>query len=407
MTSHAVSGPVTSTSTRASDPRIGRARWTVLIVAVLVLVPKLILAWRTGGTRDVGTWQIFAAGVKSKGPVGVYSINFHTSHRLYNHPPLVGWLLELLNYLSSVGIRLRFSLRAIASVADVGSALLTFEIVRRRSSLLRAVAAGMIVGASPVLVLISGYHGNTDPIFVALVLLGTFLLVDMEMAILGGAALALALSIKIVPVVVLPALVVYVVKYRRPLLAKTTAGFGVVFIALWAVPVLTQWKSIKDNVLGYSGVGARQWGPIQIARQAHDAGLVQFLSGPGKNLSLILACLIPAAIVWQRGDYAVQGVCLALVVFLALSPAFGVQYLAWALAASCILSVWLGTLYNVFAGTLLFLTYNHWNKGFPWTRIVSGHLTPFEVNVGLVAWFVLVVLVGYELFVGSGLRRVR
>jgi hypothetical protein len=370
----------------------------VLLVAGLFLLVKLLLAWRSGGTEDIATWQTFAAGVKDKGPIDVYSIDFmKTSHRLYNHPPLAGWLLELANGLSSVGIHLRFTLRAVASIADVCSALLTFEIVRRRSSLPHAITAGMIVGASPVLLLISGYHGNTDPIFVALVLLGAFLLVDKEMAVAGGAALALALSIKIVPIVVLPTLAVYLVRHRRSLLPRTIAAFGAVCITVWAVPVLTEWDSIRDNVFGYTGIASRQWGLVQLAKAAHSTGLVDFMIRSGKTISFSIACLVPAAIVWRRCDYAVQGVCLALVMFLALSPAFGVQYLAWALAASCILNIRFAALYNLLAGLFLYFVYDHWNSGLPWTHIARGQkLTSFEVDVGLAVWVVLALLARHE-----------
>ena len=399
MSSSLQSQPLGPSSPLANERRIGRGRRAVLLVAVLVLIPKLLLAWRTGGTGDIGTWETFAAGVKEKGPVGVYSIDFwRTSNRLYNHPPLAGWLLELMNGLSPHGLQLRFSLRAIASIADVGSALLTFEILRRRSPLPHAIAAGMLVGASPVLVLISGYHGNTDPLFVALVLLGAFLLVDKQMALMGGAALALALSIKIVPVVVLPTLAVYVVRYQRDLLRRTSLGFAVVFIVLWAAPLLTEWHAIVHHVIGYSGIASRQWGFVALAKRFHTVGLVNFLNGPGKDLCILLACAVPAAIVWRRPDYAVQGVCLALVMFLTLSPAFGVQYLAWALAAACILNLRMAALYSAVAALFLFLVYDHWNRGLPWTGISGGErLTAVEVNFGLAAWFVLVVLVVNQL----------
>ena len=179
------------------------------------------------------------------------------------------------------------------------------------------------------------------------------------------------------------------------------------FTALWAGPVLTEWHAIRDNVIGYSGITSRQWGLVQIFRQAGDHGVVDFLNGPGKNVCGLVACLVPALIVWRRRDYAVQGVCLSLVLFLALSPAFAVQYLAWPLAAACILNISFGAIFNVLAGTFCFLVYNHWNRGLPWIKIARGqHLTSPEVDLALVIWLILTVLAVYQLALAARAPRI-
>lgn len=378
---------------------VRRARWTCVLVAALALGPKLLIAWRTGGTEDVSAYTHFAADVAEKGPVGVYSIDFGSiAQPVYNHPPLMGWYLQAANALSQYGTPVGFTIRAVSSWADVFSSLLCFEILRRRTSVPRALTAGLLVSVSPVLFLISGYHGNTDPLFVMLALLGAYLLVDREIPVFGGAALALAVSVKIVPIVVLPTLAVYLVRYRRDLLLRAASGFAVVFAALWAAPVLTQWPHLKHNVIEYSGISARQWGLVELSKSAGANGVTQWLIGPGKTLAVVFACLVPALVVWRRRDYAIEGVCLALVMFLALSPAFGVQYLAWALAAGYILDIWIGTVYNVLGGLFLYLMYDHWNGGLPWVRVANGRLfTTGEVMLGLVIWAVLIVMVVYEL----------
>jgi len=52
--------------------RPARARTTVLLIALLFLVSKLVIAAMTYGTNDVSYWIDFARGVALKGPVGVY-----------------------------------------------------------------------------------------------------------------------------------------------------------------------------------------------------------------------------------------------------------------------------------------------------------------------------------------------
>ena len=147
--------------------QVAQARLIVVLFALLVLIPKLVIAARTYGTEDILTWTRFAEGVNVKGPVGVYSIDFRpVTDTIYNHPPLMGWYLRIANILSRHGIPLRFTIRAISSAADVVTALVSFEILRGRASLLRATVSGVLIPGSPVLFLISGYHGNTDPLFI-------------------------------------------------------------------------------------------------------------------------------------------------------------------------------------------------------------------------------------------------
>ena len=366
----------------------------VLVVALLVLIPKLVIAALTYGTQDILTWTLFAKGVAERGPTGIYSINFAPiEHTIYNHPPLIGWYLQLTNLLSRAGIPLRFTIRAVSSAADMVSALLSFEILRRRTSLRRATSSGVLIGASPVLFLISGYHGNTDPLFVMFALLGAYLIVDRDQPLPGGAALALAISVKIVPVIVLPTLAVYLLRRRRDLLVRGFVGFAVVFLVIWTVPVITQWPGLQHNVLGYAGIPARQWGLVELNSQHPVAWLTAFLIGPGRTLIVLVAGGLPAVLVWRHPAYAIEGVCFSLVVFLALSPAFGVQYLAWTVAAAYILDFGLATVYNLLAGLFLFSVYYSWNGGLHWAGLARGRLfTPAEVTIGLIVWVVLIVI---------------
>ena len=125
-----------------------QARIAVLLVGLVAFLPKLLIAMGTYGTQDVTTWAGFAEGVSQRGPVGIYGINFGTLNgSLYNHPPLVGYFLEVVNRLSEWGVPLRVTIRAVSSAADVFSGLLVFEILRRRGSLLRATISGVAVGA--------------------------------------------------------------------------------------------------------------------------------------------------------------------------------------------------------------------------------------------------------------------
>jgi hypothetical protein len=344
--------------------RPARARATVLLIALLFLVSKLVIAAMTYGTNDVSYWIDFARGVGLKGPVGVYGIDFR--HAVYNHPPLVGYFLGAANALTNIGIPINFTIRAVSSTADVASAVLVFELLRTRRSLTVATLSGILVAASPVLFLVSGFHGNTDPIFAMLVLLSCFLLVNKRMDLIGGGVLALALGIKLVPVVVLPTLFVYLLRRDRRGLVRAVVGFTAVFLVSWGPALLQEWQPLMQNVIGYSGISRRQWGLVQLGNWATNQDMINFLTGPGKMLSVAACALLPAALLWRRSDRVLEALGLSLVGLLVLSPAFGVQYLVWALAAAFLVDFWGAIAYNILGGLLLFNIYDDWSDGIPW-----------------------------------------
>jgi len=372
-------------------PKLDRPRLTVGIAAVAVFALKLKIATSTYGTEDIETWLGFAHGVARHGPVGVYGVDFRAINgTLYNHPPLIGYYLDFINRLVKLGIPLKVTLRAVSSAADIGSALLVLEILRTRVVLWRATASGLAVAGSPVLFLISGYHGNTDPLFVMLVLLGSFLIIDKQWALSGGAVIALALGVKLVPVVVLPVLAVHVIRHRRALAGRAVLGFGTVFAVTWGPALLSHFTQVWQNVLSYSGIDNRPWGLVHFASDLHWTAVSQLLVGPGKTLVVVACALVPAALVWRRAGVTMEAVALCLVAFLLLSPAFGVQYLAWAVAAAYLLDLWTATLFNALAGLTLFVIYDSWNHGLPWTLMARGHvLTLGQLALLTLVWAAL------------------
>lgn len=364
-----------------------RGRWLVGLAAIIALVPKLAMAATTYGTNDTGHWRDFVLGVRQAGPIGIYGLHFQYS--LYNHPPLIGYFLELVSGAGHLGLPWSFTIRAVASLADVASAFLVFELVRARRGLLEGALAGVVVAASPVLFVISGFHGNTDPIFVLFTLLSVYLLADRQRPGLAGAAIAIALSVKIVPIVAVPVLLLFAVRHGRTTAVRFCAGLAVVFVVLWAPALLLEWGPITKNVLGYQGIAISHWGLAQFGHWAGDTSWVDWLDGPGRSLLLAISAGLPALFVWRRPEAVVEGVGVALVGVLLLSPAFGTQYLVWAAAASLLLGLRIGAAYNLLAGALLIVVYTRWNGGLPWDGGRATQFTAGESAFGEVAWAVL------------------
>jgi hypothetical protein len=319
----------------------------------------------------------------------VYSTHFPTP---YNHPPLIGWMLVAVNAIATHGIAVRFLVRVPASIADLFAVVLVFETLRIRRGLTEATVAGAVVALSPVLVAVSGFHGNTDPLLVLFIILSAYLIVDRDMLVLGGAAAALAIGVKLVPIVALPAIVCAAWPNRRRL-ARLTTGFLVVFLPLWVPPIVSQWRGFKTNVLDYQGTDAKhtQWGIVDLARHLHSPQAVDLLVGPGRFAVLFVTAIVPAALVLRNRQQLATAVSLSLALFLLLTPTFGMQYLVWAVVPTLILDLWWGVAYNAVAGVLLVMTYTRWSGGFPWNRAIASGFSPGEEQLAVIVWLLLLV----------------
>ena len=373
-------------------------RYLVLAIAMVATALKLALAATTFGTSDVKHWAEFGATIRRSGPIDIYATRFALP---YNHPPLTGWMLVLLNGITSHGPSYPFLIRVPATLADIVTTVLVFELVRRVHPLRDATIAAAVVAISPVLIFVSGFHGNTDPIFVMLILASTYLVVT-DRPVAAGVAAAAAVSIKLVPVVALPVLAAALWRDRRRLL-RLALGFFALFLPLWVPVVLRQWAGFKRNVLDYRGISPAQtrWGIVDFARHAHQTGLVDFLVGPGRFAALAISALVPAILVLRRPADVASGVALSLVLFLLLTTTFGTQYLAWAAAGILFCDLWIGGLFSVTGAIMLVVIYTHWSGGLPWDVAVPHRFTGGEEAWGWLVWIVL--LAGAVL----GVRRLK
>ena len=284
----------------------------------------------------------------------------------------------------------RFLIRLPACLADVGSAFLVFELLRRRGSLRRAFSAGLLIAANPVLFVVSGFHGNTDPVLVFFVLLSVWLLVERGLPAWAGLAMAAAFGVKLVAAIVV--LVVLAAAFRRG--RQTGVEFAVVcgaaVLASWLPAFVRQHDAMMRNVVGYEGGFPGTWGVTAVLRGLGQFDTIDVYAGPVRYLVLAAAVLPAAWWAWRRPADLPAAVGLAMVTFLALSPAWAPQYLAWLPAVGVLLSPVLATVYSAAAAVSLIVLYTRWSQGFPWDFAHAGALTRTDLNLNAVTWVVTV-----------------
>ena len=269
---------------------------------------------------------------------------------------------------------------------------LLLELLRKRRPLLESFAAAASVAVSPVLFIISGFHGNTDPVFIMFSLLSVYLLVERRAPVMAGLSLTIALSVKIVPIVIVPTLIAFALSAGWRFALRFGLSSGALLALLWGPVILRVWRRFRVDVLGYSGRG-HQWGVAELLRRAGEGSSVTWIEGPGRFVVVLVVAGLPAALVLWRPQRVVEASALALTGLLALSPAFATQYLAWAVAPAYLLSFGGATAFNVIAGCLLIEVYTRWSGGFPWYLAKADDLTRGEVIAALVVWATLLTVV--------------
>jgi hypothetical protein len=352
-----------------------------LIIALgIATLVKLILAAVTIGTNDVATWRAFADNAMLCGRCayqfpGPYGDPF-------NHPPFIIHFLKLIGTSSTAWFP--FWIRLPAILADIGTVLLVTRLIPGISTRLI-----VLLALNPVSILISGFHGNTDPVMIFFVVLAVYLLKTNRLN-WAAAAFGMAINIKVVPLLLVPAILIYIWSRKS---ARGVVLFvciaAVVVLALSMPYILSNQLAIVKATLGYRGLYGR-WGislilvgsPISKAGHEIAYRILQLLV---IALTLVLAVYLNR----RKIDLLYQIGLIFFLLFL-LTPAHALQYLAWPVPFILVLRFWWSLAYYTSAGLYLFLTYNYWSQG-KW-YFADSHITA-ELDVasylaGFVCWCV-------------------
>lgn len=374
----------------------GRRSALALLIGVFAvgIALRVLLLLTSVGTNDAEYVTRWGYAVTRHGVAGSYKLS-----PLINHPPLGLAIMGAASWAAGkFALPTHVTFRAVQIAADVFTALLLLLLGR---SLARGAELAVLFLLTPAVIFVSGFHCNSDPTMVALLVAAVAMMVWKKPGWAGG-LLALSVSIKIVPLLVVPLFVV-AARGRFPRFAAAfSATFAVAFVPTWVVAGDAMFR----NVFMYSGFPG-EWGVLSIlgvlaktvpATADSALALAKLHVAYGPYVVLAVAALLAAAW-WRRGAATRElgaAVSLLLVLMLIVAPGFGVQYLLWPLALLPLLVT--RRLYLAVAGVtsaFLFYTYTIWAEGFPWWYAESRNHFPGSresVWFGLATWAALVVV---------------
>jgi hypothetical protein len=389
-----------------------RPMWRPPLSVVLALVIgtalKLWLAATTYGSNDVYAYERFAIWGSALG-VDIYHAAWD-----FNHPAMMVHVLRGLELLSAwSGWSFAWWLRSTAALADVGTLLLTGALLADSRESAVTTRALMLAALAPVMILVAGYHGNTDSLMLFLVVAAIWLAERERSPVLVGGVLGLAMGIKIVPIILVPAFFLHQPWWGRR--AAFTAALAGTMLLTWLPFIAQDPVVIAQHVLGYRSLDGI-WGLPY---------LWQMLAPPGSTLRAVVAAIPLSGAVWlvlgcglltlwmqlrlrdRPRLFAQVGAVFAL--FLTCSSGFGVQYLLGLVPFTVALGSVPALLFHVTTGAFVFAVYDYWAGGRPWYLSDSNLMGPWPSAVEpmqVTAWIATTgVLLLFVRWVREGAQR--
>ena len=366
-------------------------------LAGLGLVVRVVIAAVSTGSNDAQAFLDFGQGVLEQGVIWMYQ-----NVPLFNHPPVVAeWSALAFALHRDLGWPFFFVFKVPVILADVGTMLLLWSIARPRG---RGTAALLVLAFAWSLdsILVTGYHCNTDSIYAFFCLLAVWLIEKRQISFWGGAALAAAINIKLLPgLLILPLALSF-----RDVRSIFRFGAGLVLGVVPFIPGLFSgyaflWTAVSYNSnLDYWGINCLLlWGQQLAPGSSIVSGLLdQFLEN-GRVLILGLVAILSVVARrtgwWNRYELC----CLCLAIFLILAPGFGVQYTVIILPLFFAVSIRWASIYSLLAGVFLFIIYFHfWTGDRTLYSFFIGEFPRSSHLVGLATWGTLIAWAGVNLW---------
>jgi len=252
---------------------------------------------------------------------------------------------------------------------------------------------------SPVSLMVSGFHGNTDPVMIFLLVCAVWMCLRDQSA-LAGLFFALSCQIKIVPLLLLPAFIFYWWSQKR------IRGFfitgAITTLVLWSEPLLNFPLLFAKNVLAYGSY----WGFWGITYLFRATGLPEFsrlsffdLEPAQTIIMTVLKLIVVSAALWiawqhrrARGRAFVESLAYTWLVFFIFAPGVCPQYLILFAPFILILSPTFYTAVTIASSAFLFAFYNITAGGLPWKVALAMDDSQQHWTVwSLLPWLVIIV----------------
>lgn len=319
---------------------------------ILAVAIGIAFATLTYGTNDILFFKSYAvkaqqAGVEPLYREGAPLVEYHTDWvEQMAHPPGAVHIWQATLWVEQhTGVPFRVWYRLLTTLAHLLTAFAIYRLIGPQPAIFFVVC--------PAAILMASFHGNSDPLVVALLIWAVYCVEKNRPAWLAALLFAAACSVKVWPLFLVPAFVLCLPNLRQRIVFLTTVpaawfAFGAPYS--FQFPML-----IARTVFGYRSAG--HWWGFAATVPGYD------IFGTALSFATVAAMSV---YLYSKGArlYSVAGGAIA--VFMVFTPGFGVNYLAWILPF-CLLLEW-RMIVGIYVGStaMLMVCYTHWSGGFPW-----------------------------------------
>lgn len=396
--------PTATFTTAHIDALTKSRRHTSLCIVGLGLIGvvlKLVITFNTFGTSDVLMFYQFARALTQ------HDLGWLYQHSIYfNHPPLTAYYLRLIFFLDhqaafrESGLTFPVLLRLPGILADFVVVFVLFRASKVEAVIHLPTWALALFALSPVSLMISGFHGNTDSVMVMFLVLASWMCLKNR-PWLCALFFAMSCQIKIIPLLFFPILLFFW-QARRASFAFVLP-FALTSLALWAEALLKCPALFFRNVLSYGGLwgswGITYWLRLTQWREFNDMGDFN-LSFVASVVALLLKTMIIVAVLviaWRRrylrNPAVMDSIGYGWIIFFIFSPGVSAQYMIWlapfVLVLSPVFYSWLVASSSLF----VFFFYNAIAGEWPWYSAnanSSRELSTLSAPWSLLPWATLV-----------------
>jgi hypothetical protein len=210
---------------------------------------------------------------------------------------------------------------------------------------------------------------------------------------LGVVSFAFASGIKVVPIFLVPALLLY---FRTWLPRLQAIAILAAFLALTANPwLIDSPEAMVRTILGYRSAPGH-WGIGLIAPAIPVVAPILTRVVNAGGIYILALALVAIALRLNRGPRPValfHQFGILLFAFLFVTAGFGIQYLAWLTPWAAALPWEVAAAYFAASGTFCAAVYTYWSQGLPWYYAnaypLGGTWRGLTQLLGLAAWITI------------------
>lgn len=379
-----------------SRPKAISSGWFVIVGCTIVgVLVRLFISSHSIGSNDVVNWYFSAERILSLGLVRAYE-----SDQYLNNPPLISLVVaELLKLSRLIEVPFPILLRSVGIFGEALSIALVAHVGYLVGGMRRGILLGLIAALNPLSVLVTGYHGHTDGLVGGFVFLGFYLAAIYQRYTLAGFALGLAMNVKLIPLVLWPALFFSIPSNRGRVFSS--AGLLAAMIPF----VVTWWfggSVFFSRVFGYRSIldywGLQTFLIIFRSQNPQWTGLFDALIGFYQQVGpfLILGVVTILNFIfqlspWQRGAVSFGSMAV-------LAQGFGITYPALAMPLFIVVKPDWAIKYSVINALALLATYAHFLvRRWPWQSVHIGSSPKLSVLCMFLMWVMLLMFVVAQL----------